>query len=90
MRTKFKWCVSVCKKVALTIQTATGIKRFIEEKGYGKWFDGLFPLIKSRDSCQPEQAIEPSASVSSSSTSTPVNFPDKDNDDEDDDDDDDR
>ncbi|CAB3983910.1 Hypothetical predicted protein [Paramuricea clavata] len=34
MRTKFKWCISMCKKVALTIQTATGIKRFVEDKGY--------------------------------------------------------
>lgn len=72
MRNKFKWCVGMCKKVALTIQTATGIKRFIEEKGFGKWFDALFPLIRSRDSCQPEQAIEPSTSTSSSASSTPV------------------
>jgi hypothetical protein len=42
MRTKFKWCISTCKKVALTIQTATGIKRFVEDKGYGKWFGLLF------------------------------------------------
>ena len=59
MRNKFKWCVSMCKKVALTIQTATGIKRFVEDKGFSKWFDLLFPLIKSSDSCQPERAIEP-------------------------------
>ena len=68
MRNKFKWCVSTCKKVALTIQTATGIKRFAEDKAFGKWFDALFPLIKSRDSCQPERAIEPSTSSSTSST----------------------
>lgn len=74
MRNKFKWCVGVCKKVALTIQTATGIKRFVKEKGFGKWFDALFPLIKSRDSCQPEQAIEPSTSRSSSTTTTPVSL----------------
>lgn len=71
MRTKFKWCISTCKKVALTIETASGIKRFVEDKGFGKWFDALFPLIKSRDSCQPEQAIEPSTSTSSSPCSTP-------------------
>ena len=59
MRTKFKWCVSTCKKISMTIRTATGIKRIQDEKGFGKWFDLLYPLIKSRDSCQPEQAIEP-------------------------------
>ena len=32
MRTKFKWCISTCKKVALTIETATGIKRFVEDR----------------------------------------------------------
>lgn len=60
MRTKFKKLISECKKAALTIRTATGIKRFQEEKGYGSWFDQLYPLVKTRDSCQPEQAIEPS------------------------------
>ena len=50
------------------------MKRFNEEKGYGKWFDALFPLIKSRDSSQPEQSVEPSTSNCSSSrnSSTPV------------------
>ena len=59
-RSKFKRCVSECKQAAMTIKTASGIKRF-QEKGYGKWFDLLFPLVKSRDSCQPNLAIEPSA-----------------------------
>ena len=61
MRNKFKWCVSVCKRACLTIKTASGISRFIHDKGYGKWFDLLYPLVKSRDSCQPERACEPSA-----------------------------
>ena len=61
LRSKFKKLVGECKKVALTIKTATGIKRFSNDKGYGAWFDRLFALIKTRDSCQPEQAIEPSA-----------------------------
>ena len=60
----------MCKKVALTTQTATGIKRFVEDKGFSKWFDLLFPLIKSRDSCQPDRAIEPSTSMPSSSASS--------------------
>lgn len=61
MRNKFKWCVSTCKKICLTIKTASGITRFIEDKGYGKWFDLLYPLVKTRDSCKPENACEPSA-----------------------------
>ena len=78
LRTKFKKAISECKKAALTMKTATGIKRLQDEKGYGPWFDQLFALVKTRDSCQPEQAIEPSildsekemASSSSASTST--------------------
>ena len=73
MRTKFKKLISECKKAALTIKSATGIKRFQEDKGYGSWFDQLYPLVKTRDSCQPEQAIEPSSEgeVHRSSTSSP-------------------
>ena len=41
------------------------MKRLTDEKGYGKWFDLLYPIVKSRDSCQPEQAREPSANESS-------------------------
>ncbi len=60
------------------MKTATGIKRLQDEKGYGPWFDQLFALVKTRDSCQLEQGIEPSivdsekdmASSSSASTST--------------------
>lgn len=63
MRTKFKWCVSTCKKLSMTIRTATGIKRIQDEKGFGKWFDLLYPLIQSRDSCQPDQAVEPPVSA---------------------------
>lgn len=61
-RNKFKKCVSECKKAALTLKTATGIKRFQEDRGYGSWFNQLFQLVKCRDSCQPDQAIEPSTS----------------------------
>ena len=60
-REKFKRCISECKKVALTVKTASGIKRFQDENGYGKWFNQLFPLIQTRASCQPEHAIEPSS-----------------------------
>ena len=59
MRTKFKKCVSDCKQAALTIKTATGIKRFQENRGLGQWFKTLFAVVKTRDSCQPDQAVEP-------------------------------
>ena len=63
LRNKFKKCVSDCKKAALTIKTATGVKRFQNERGFGVWFDHLFALIKTRDSCNPDKATEPSANI---------------------------
>ena len=65
MRTKFKRCVSQCKQAALTQKTATRIKRYQEDRGFGKWFNALFDVVKTRDSCQPERALEPSRSSSS-------------------------
>lgn len=65
VRNKLKKLISECKKAALTIKTATGIDRFQEEKNYGPWFAVLFALVKTRDSCQPDRAIEPTASGSS-------------------------
>ena len=59
-RNKFKSLVAICKKASLTRQTASGIDNFIQNKGYGKWFGQLFPLVQSRESAQPDQAIEPS------------------------------
>lgn len=50
------------KKLASTIKTATGIKKIQKEKSYGAWFDQLIAFIKTRDSCKPESATEPSAS----------------------------
>ncbi len=64
LRTKFKKCVSDCKFAALTIKTGSGIKRFQEDKGFGAWFNKLFPLVQTRDSCNPEKAVEPSATIS--------------------------
>lgn len=63
IRSKFKICISDCKKVVFTIKTATGIKRFQDEKGYARWFDHLYPVIKSRDFCQMERVFEHSAPV---------------------------
>ena len=37
------------------------------DRGFGPWFNKLFELVKTRDSCQPEQAIEPSAHSEGSS-----------------------
>ena len=54
MRTKFKWCVSTCKRMSMTICHATGIKRIQDKKGFEKWFDLLYPLIKLFDSFQPD------------------------------------
>ena len=65
VRTKFKKCVTQCTQAALPQKTATGIKRYQEDRGFGKWFDALFDVVKTRDSCQPEQALEPSISSSS-------------------------
>ena len=64
LRSKFKKCVSECKRAALTIKTGTGIKRFQEDKSYGTWFQKLYEVVKTRDSCQPDQAIEPTATSS--------------------------
>ena len=63
-RNKFKRCISECKKAALTCKSTSGIKPFQENKDHGKWFNQLLPLVKSRESCQPEQAVEPSMSIS--------------------------
>ena len=60
--TKFKKAIAECKKAALTIKTVTGIKRFIEEKSYGTWFNDLFSIVKTCEACRPELAIEPSSS----------------------------
>ena len=61
-RVKFKGCVSICKKIALQRKTASGIKNVVEKEGFGAWFMKLFSIVKTRDSCQPEQGIEPSFS----------------------------
>ena len=68
LRSKFKKCVGFCKQAALTQRTATGIKRFQEDHGFGNWFNALFEVVKTRDSRQPEQALEPSSSNSERSS----------------------
>ena len=77
MRTKFKRCVAKCKKLALTIKTAPGVKRIQDERGYGQWFNQSFSLVKSRGSCNPELSEEASSSRSASSVSTKTSPEDK-------------
>lgn len=62
LRSKFKKLVAECKKLALTIKTASGVQNFIRERGHGAAFNQLYALVKTRDSCNPEKAVEPSAS----------------------------
>ena len=61
LKLKFKKFASEYKRAVLTIKTGTGIKRFQEDKNFGGWFQKLYDIVKTRDSCQPEQAREPSA-----------------------------
>ena len=60
LRNKLKKLISECKKAALIVKTVTGIDRFQEQRNYGSWYPLLFSLVKTRDSCQPERAAEPS------------------------------
>lgn len=62
LQSKFKKLVRECKKVALTVKTASGIENFIRDRGYGATFNNLYSLVKTRDSCNPDEAVEPSAS----------------------------
>ena len=59
-RTKFKSCVGICKRAAMLQKNGSGLKNFIEQKGYGDWFTKLFPPVESRNSYNPELGIEPS------------------------------
>ena len=43
------------------IKTASGVQNFIREQGYGAAFNQLYTLVKTRDSCNTEKAVEPSA-----------------------------
>ncbi len=43
------------------MKVALWMKRFYEDKGYGKWLNQLLPPVQKKASRQPEQAIEPSS-----------------------------
>lgn len=62
----------MCNQAALTQKTASGIKRFKKDQGLGKWFTTLFEVVKTRESCQPNLALEPSASSSPSDLSVEI------------------
>ena len=62
-RQKFCCCVQACWEAALKTKTNSGIKCFQESKDYGQWFNKLMQYISTMDSCQREQAIEPSATM---------------------------
>ena len=49
-RNKFNKVISECKAQSLTQRRATGFSRYKVEKGYGKLWDELFPLVVSRES----------------------------------------
>ena len=63
LRNKFKKGISECKRIALTVKTSTGVKRVQDEKQLGAWFNQLFPLVQTRDSCNPDMAVESSSSL---------------------------
>lgn len=67
--------MSECKRAALPIKTGTSIKRFQEDKNLGAWFQKLYDIVKTRDSCHPEQARQsltstPSVDMSESETAS--------------------
>ena len=72
IRDKFKQCMSKCKKASLLMKTASGIKSFQEDRGFGKWFHCLLPLIQTKESCQPELALEPSLAIERRSVEMPT------------------
>ena len=57
-RQKFMRCINMCRDALMKVKTASGIKRFQEDKELGNWFNKLMPVISSMDNCQPQQAIE--------------------------------
>ena len=62
----------------MTIKTATGVKRFQDDKNYGVWFDHLFESVKTRDSCHPELATEALMKVPVTDCNDEVNNEDQD------------
>ena len=64
-RKKFKKFISECKTQSLTQRTVTGLSLYKVGKGYGTWWDELFPLVGSRESSDRSNNIESSADTDS-------------------------
>ena len=45
------------------MKTASGVQNFLTKWGYEATFNQLYALLKTRDSCNPDKALEPSAPV---------------------------
>ena len=48
-RNKFKKLVSICRHTAKLCSSDAEVEEKKRERGYGRWFDKLFPLVKARD-----------------------------------------
>ena len=81
-RLKFKRCVTLCRNAVMKVKTASGIKRFQEDKKLGNWFGKLLPLISSMKNCQPQQSIEPGQSQMDSSAENDAEVDDENSDEE--------
>ena len=81
-RQKFKRCVNLCRNAVMKVKTASGIKRFQEDKELGNWFGKLLPLISSMENCQPQQSIEPGQSQMDSSAENDAEIDDEKSDEE--------
>ena len=57
--------ISESKAQSLTQRTSTGLSRYKAEKGYGKLWDELFPLVAGRESSDRSNNIEPSGDTDS-------------------------
>ena len=70
---KFKRCISICRNALLKVKTTSRIKRFQEDQELGAWFSKMLQLVKTVDTCQPEQSVEP-VNICSSSLSSSISM----------------
>ena len=64
-RNIFKKLISECKAQSFTQRTAAALSCHKLEKGYGKWWGKLFPVVGSRESSDRSNNIETSADTDS-------------------------
>lgn len=60
------------------IKTANEVKQFQDDKNYGVWFNRLFDLVKTRDSCHSDLAREPLMNVPVTNSNDDVDIEDQD------------